>query len=44
MLECLFVPHAVGLEHEDLLALHVSEDHVLIEPVACPKKFAYSEK
>ena len=40
MLEGVFVPDAVGVEHEYLFGLHVAEDHVRIEHVYCPEQFA----
>ena len=40
MLEGVFVPDAVGVEHKNFFALHVTEDHVLIEHVYSPEQFA----
>jgi hypothetical protein len=35
--ECVLVPYAVGIEYEDLLGLHVAEDHVLVEHIHRPQ-------
>jgi hypothetical protein len=40
VLEGVFVPDAVGVEHKNLFGLHVTEDHVLIEHVDSPEQFA----
>ena len=40
MLESVFVPDAVGVEHKNLFGLHVTEDHVLIEHVYSPEQLA----
>lgn len=36
MVECFFTPDSISVEHEQLFAFHVSENHVLIKFIYCP--------
>jgi hypothetical protein len=41
VLQGVFVPYSVRVEHEDFLGLDVSEDHVWVEYVDAPEKLAW---